>query len=296
MPKKAKKTQPKRTKKSLSITLLVLFLSLGFILFQVQKPQESRSRAAITNCTVSASDLALDTEEQNFVKIVNEYRKTKGAGALKVSPNLNRAAAWMSRDMAAKENMDHTDSLGRDPGERMEACGYSDRGGENIAYGYANAAGTLKQWQSDEPHDAALKGSSYKVLGIARTKSASGDWYWTYDVGSDDDSGSTNPPAPTDKPVPSPACLGACPTTVPADDETPPTEAPEESEEPEGPQEPEEPQEPEASEEPEESEEPEPSPTNEPSNDNPPTTQNGLLGMLLQFFMLLLQLLFGGRP
>lgn len=232
--KKSKKKQYKQPNINLLISSVALIFSISFFVYQLRQTQTTQTRAAITNCTVSATDYALDSEEQKFVTLVNQYRQTKGAGPLKISPNLSRSAAWHSRDMANKENMDHTDSLGRDPGTRMDQCGYNEMGGENIAYGYPSAAGTLKQWQSDVPHDSAMTDKEYKVFGIARAKSSSGDWYWTYDVGDTDDSGqaaspgtsgSTSGSNPSDEPsasqtpdnsqatpVPSTACLGSCPT------------------------------------------------------------------------------------
>ncbi|MDZ7729152.1 MAG: hypothetical protein U5Q44_13680 [Dehalococcoidia bacterium] len=49
---------------------------------------------ALTNCSVSS--YSLDSEEQAFLGLINDYRADNGLGSLSVSTNLNRAAHWMS--------------------------------------------------------------------------------------------------------------------------------------------------------------------------------------------------------
>src|SRR6266511_5021474 len=84
-----------------------------------------RPAAAAGDCTVSATEMANDGEEQAMLAGVNAYRQQNGLGALSFSSGLNRSAAWQSKDLAVKRRFDHNDSLGRDPFTRMRDCGYS---------------------------------------------------------------------------------------------------------------------------------------------------------------------------
>jgi uncharacterized protein YkwD len=65
-----------------------------------------------------------DGEEQAFLGFINDHRAANGLGALSLSPQLQEATRWMSQDMAANDYISHTDSLGRDPFERMADFGY----------------------------------------------------------------------------------------------------------------------------------------------------------------------------
>jgi uncharacterized protein YkwD len=203
---------------------VLLVLSILFVISQSGFTQEQRSRA-ISNCDVTAAATTIDSEEQNFLTLVNQYRATKGAGPLTLSPNLTRSSSWMSHDMATTGNFAHNDSTGRTVEKRLADCGYTGNSdGENIAEGNADAAGTLKQWQSDKGHDDNLIDPSFTSLGIAREQGSQG-WVWTQDVGVDATSGSVGVPSsgpvsnttPTIPPntIPSSVCLGGCLTLTP---------------------------------------------------------------------------------
>ena len=135
----------------------------------------------------TASVSALDAEEAAFCRTVNTYRAQNGLPALRVSTSLAQAATWDTNDMAQKNYFSHTDSLGRDPFKRMTAFGYgySTSKGENIAAGKATAAGTFAQWKASAGHNKNMLSSSYKVIGISRSYSATSTykWYWNTDFG-----------------------------------------------------------------------------------------------------------------
>jgi hypothetical protein len=61
--------------------------------------------------------------------------------------SLENSSQWMSNDTASKNHFSHTDSLGRDPFQRMAAfgCTYTPAG-ENLAAGYSDAQDTLTQF------------------------------------------------------------------------------------------------------------------------------------------------------
>jgi len=145
------------------------------------------------------SGVSLDAEEAAFCRTINTYRAQNGLGSLRVSASLTKAAKWDTADMAQKNYFSHTDSLGRDPFQRMTAFGYNYRTaeGENIAAGNATAAATFNQWKASAGHNQNMLSSAYKVIGIGRSYSAAATygWYWTTDFGGTTDSSSVPCPA-----------------------------------------------------------------------------------------------------
>ena len=153
---------------------------------------------AAGDCTVAAPDAAIDAEEQAMLNGINAYRQQNGLSPLAPSPALDRAAAWMSRDMAVKRYFSHTDSLGRSPFTRAADCGYGAAGmAENIAAGFPDAAGTLNQWKTSPGHNQNLLGAGYRAAGIGRYVDPASPYraYWTLALGSTVDGGGPAPSA-----------------------------------------------------------------------------------------------------
>jgi hypothetical protein len=146
---------------------------------------------ALTNCTTTEDGLTAG--ELQMLSLINGARASAGLGALKVSPNLNRAAAWKSADPSGQLPLSHTDSLGRAPFARGTDCGYPGGMAENIAWGYPTAQATFDAWMGSTGHRANILNPNYVVIGLGEHSSA-----WTTDFGLTDDSGSPSPPpAPT---------------------------------------------------------------------------------------------------
>lgn len=196
----------------ISFFIMTLFLGITFALvFLLKQEQDPRTSAAVNliNCAVSATDEAIESEEQVFLALLNAYRQQNGRDTVKFSSNLNRAAAWMSNDMLTKNYFEHTDSFNRQPFQRIADCGYAGLGtGENIATGQETAQEALDAWKASASHNQVMLNPTYTVIGIARSGGL-----WTLDLGTTDDSA----PSPTATgTVPSPVCGGstnnACPT------------------------------------------------------------------------------------
>jgi uncharacterized protein YkwD len=166
---------------------------------------------ALTNCDTSTA--GLDAAEQQVVDDINAYRVANGRSALKVSPNLSRAAAWMVEDLATNHYWSHTDSQGRSTFARVQDCGYPSAGaGENLAMGFS-ASTVVSAWKGSAGHNANLLNPMWKVIGVGY---AGG--YWAADFGNVDDVGDTGggsgssglatptpfPPTPTPAPTPTP--------------------------------------------------------------------------------------------
>jgi uncharacterized protein YkwD len=194
------------------------------------------SAHAAGDCTVA--DTTFDAEEQEFARLINEYRQSQvpPLPALTVSLNLNRESSWLAKDMADKNYFSHTDSLGRSPETRGADCGTRSGIGENIAAGTLRdtAQEAFDAWKASDGHNRNMLNSSYKQIGIARYYNASStySWYWVTDFSLNSDgtnalSGGTAPTTtPTKTATMAPATPTKTPTKAPATATKTPTKAP----------------------------------------------------------------------
>jgi uncharacterized protein YkwD len=148
------------------------------------------------NCTVDAS---IDGEEQEFLRLINDYRGQNGLAALALSDSLASSAAWKSQNMATEGYFAHDDTpIGRTWDQRLRDCGYTYNTwlGENIAAGNGTAAATFQQWRNSSGHNANMLNANYNAIGIGRAYVAGSPygWYWTTDFGGVADAPS-QPPA-----------------------------------------------------------------------------------------------------
>ncbi|WP_437308992.1 CAP domain-containing protein [Sorangium sp. So ce388] len=135
------------------------------------------------------STTTLDTEEQAFLRLINQYRAEKGLGALSACTSMSRAAQGHSEDMRDQNYFSHSSLDGRTPWTRMcNACYELGCGGtamaENIAAGNSGAQGTFDQWKNSDGHNKNMLGSGFKVIGIGRaTGGGTYGSYWTTTFG-----------------------------------------------------------------------------------------------------------------
>ncbi len=161
---------------------------------------------------------ALDSEEQAFLSIINDYRSAHGLGTLALDSELNEVALWMAGDMASNDYFSHTDSLGRDPFLRMDQMGYAYNTwrGENLVAGTEGAQASFEMWTGSPGHDSNMLGEHYAVIGIARYFDASSSfgWYWAAEFGGHTAPPLPPPPAPTAVPQPTPTAAPVVQDTV----------------------------------------------------------------------------------
>ena len=166
---------------------------------------------------------ALDSEEQAFLTLINDYRQQNGLVTLVPESMSEAAAVWMSADMGVNAYFSHTDSLGRDPWTRMCDFGYcfNTWKGENLAAGTSSAQIAFNLWKDSPGHNANMLNANFRVIGIGRVYTAGSPygWYWTTDFGGYIPPAATPSPtaspAPTATPSPAPS-LTATPTPSPA--------------------------------------------------------------------------------
>ena len=201
----------------------------------------------------TSADPNLDSEEQTFVTLINNYRAQNGLGPLSIDWEMQASADWMSTDMGINGYFDHYDhctgdcvnghqysaSVSRSPWTRMCTFGYCYNTwmAENIAAGYSTAQGVFTAWQNSPGHNANMLGAHYIAMGIARVyvPGSPYGWYWTNDFGgvqsnaagpaggngATNTPSSTPSPAPTSTPSPAPTATPSptpAPTSAPAND------------------------------------------------------------------------------
>ncbi|HEX6131572.1 MAG TPA: CAP domain-containing protein, partial [Actinomycetota bacterium] len=124
--------------------------------------------------------VALDSEEQLFLDIVNDYRDANGLDPVAVSGTLSVAAAAHATDMAENDYFAHEGRDGSTPSTRAWAAGYPNEHevGENIARGYSNAIRVLLGWRgSTTGHNENMITPHYEAIGIGRHQ---GYWATSY--------------------------------------------------------------------------------------------------------------------
>ena len=128
----------------------------------------------------------LDSEEQAFLQIINDYRAQNNLGPLTACTSLNRAAQGHSEDMRDQDYFSHTGLNNSSPWDRAcdacydLGCGPSTAMAENIAAGNSGAAGTFDQWVNSPGHNANMLGANFTVIGIGRaTGGGTYGVYWT---------------------------------------------------------------------------------------------------------------------
>lgn len=146
-----------------------------------------------------SADTSLDSEELEFLELINDYRAENGLGPLVFSNALNRAAAWKSEHMATNDYFSHDDAIiDRGFVDRLRDCGYTANTwlAENIAAGNDTAEETFEQWRDSAGHNSNMLSPNMVAIGVARVfnETSTYGWYWTTEFGGEND-GFTPPPA-----------------------------------------------------------------------------------------------------
>ena len=154
----------------------------------------------------ASADPSYDSEELQFLQLINDYRQQNGLGPLILSDTLTESSEHHSQDMAQYGFFAHNTVAssyyprGSQPWDRMVAEGYdyNTYKGENLAVGYETAEGAFQGWRESPPHNAAMLDGHYRVIGIARVYAPRSDhhWYWTTDFGGFVDPSSHGPGDP----------------------------------------------------------------------------------------------------
>jgi hypothetical protein len=112
--------------------------------------------------------------------LTNQVRASFGLPALRRDARLDAAARLHSQDMSARAYFAHVTPEGLTPSDRATAHGYFSGVGENIAYGYRNAAEAMIGWMASAGHCRNILGSA-RDIGIGTAGAATP--YFTQTLG-----------------------------------------------------------------------------------------------------------------
>lgn len=90
---------------------------------------------------------------ETAVAFVNGKRRAQDLSQLSHDPLLDRVAKRHARDMRRTGRLDHVDSDGKSPHERLKTAGYGPcLTAENIGRGYPDLQAALSGWMKSRPH------------------------------------------------------------------------------------------------------------------------------------------------
>lgn len=168
-------------------TVLAVPVALGLLAAVLALSGPVAEGQVVGACSVSSTDQAVDSEEQQLLVLINQHRAQNGLPSLALNTAVTKAAAWFSRDMTTKNyfSANHVDSNGRTVAQRLTWCGVSySNYAENIYAGRADAQNTFTAWRNSSGHNANMLRTGVTAAGIGRAYNAAStyDWYWTLDL------------------------------------------------------------------------------------------------------------------
>ena len=131
--------------------------------------------------------VSYSADEIEVVRLINEYRVSKGRDALLVSDLLSDSSTKHSLDMAKYGFFSHVSlqsdwfPAGANQRARAVACGYPSNATsvvENIAEGYGTAAQVFLAWKYSQTHNENMLSPFWKVVGVGLENG-----HWTTDFG-----------------------------------------------------------------------------------------------------------------
>jgi uncharacterized protein YkwD len=119
------------------------------------------------------------TAADGAAALITAFRQQHGEGSVAISPALTRIAQEQANAMAGRDLLDH-DVLA--PFSSRMSRSHFNRAAENIAYGHADFASTLKQWTNSTGHRANLLLHGAKWVGVAHAQNGRRT-YWAMVIG-----------------------------------------------------------------------------------------------------------------
>jgi uncharacterized protein YkwD len=117
------------------------------------------------------------------LRLVNDYRKSKGLNPLTLDSNLTAAATALATEMAKHDRLSHTGPNGADLAKRLKAAGYPFvLAAENLGAGQRFLGDLIGKWKEEPAENQNLLLPGAKQMGIAyryRPDTAM-KTYWTF--------------------------------------------------------------------------------------------------------------------
>jgi uncharacterized protein YkwD len=139
--------------------------------------------AALTVLAPAASAAVTPTQATQLSQVVtltNQYRAQAGCKALVRDTRIDTAAQGHADWMASTGTFSHTGKNGSSFVDRLKAAGYPTPGGENIAYGQADAKAVVTAWMNSAGHRANILNCRFTTIGVGVAGTRN---YWVQDFG-----------------------------------------------------------------------------------------------------------------
>ena len=105
--------------------------------------------------------------EAELLRLVNEYRMSRGLNALLESPELTSVARDHSVDMIAQKYFAHLSPEGLTAGGRLSTAGITwTKAGENLAEGLTNPRAVMEGWLLSPTHRENLERAEWTHAGV----------------------------------------------------------------------------------------------------------------------------------
>lgn len=135
------------------------------------------SSGSADRSTQPAESETLTTE---FMRLVNEHRKSKGLGTITHSVSMSDIAFTHSQNMARKNvSFGHSGFSGR-CSEARDAMGGGNLCAENVAQGQRTAQAVFNSWMNSSSHRANIENSRITHSGLGISTATDGSLYWTH--------------------------------------------------------------------------------------------------------------------
>jgi uncharacterized protein YkwD len=116
----------------------------------------------------NSDDVAPGLDSNEALRLVNEYRSSKGLPALSLESHATAAAAILAKDMARHDQMSHLGPNGADLQKRLTMSGYRFKvAAENVSVGQRSFAQIVEGWKQSPPHSRNMLLADAKHMGIA---------------------------------------------------------------------------------------------------------------------------------
>lgn len=121
--------------------------------------------------------------------MISGYRANNGLGAVTLDPQLMKLAEEHTRNMAARDKVDH--DVGKAFNARIRSGSDAKVAVENVSAGYHTLAEAFSGWRDSPPHRANMLNKGVTRMGIAAIYSSKSKYkvFWTLILASDDKRG-----------------------------------------------------------------------------------------------------------
>lgn len=115
---------------------------------------------------------SLDFSQSSLLTDTNADRAQYHESNLSINSELNAAAQAKAEDMISKNYWSHDSPSGQTPWDFINNSGYQfQAAGENLAFGFSNAASVLAAWMNSPDHRANILNSNFVNVGFGVAES-----------------------------------------------------------------------------------------------------------------------------